>query len=241
MERLKIYFGEDYKISPHITIRQPTIGDIIEMGEKNYYNMISTLTAIPSDMISELWDQGIDWETISDFELFISLKNALIPDKTKILFGDFDFTKLEQGINQENKELVLHNFATGATIDKRIYLLIVSYVRKMHGIVPKIKHAYNKTTKNALIEIDREDKKILATQPTESKLFPLISSMLNTSGFKYKKQELKNVHLVEFFDSVKRTQAIELSKMLYIGIYSGSIDTKKTNIKKELDWLRELE
>ena len=49
VDPLKLYFGEPYVVNKYITIFQPTIGDIIEYGEREYYSMIQTLTAIPSD------------------------------------------------------------------------------------------------------------------------------------------------------------------------------------------------
>lgn len=49
VDPLKLYFGEPYVVNKYITIFQPTIGDIIEYGEREYYSMIQTITAIPSD------------------------------------------------------------------------------------------------------------------------------------------------------------------------------------------------
>ena len=41
-------------------------------------------------------------------------------------------------------------------IDHLAYIKIVGYLRKLHGIKPKIEHAANKTTKRILIQLDRE-------------------------------------------------------------------------------------
>lgn len=49
IDQLQLYFGDPYVINDNITILQPTIGDIIKYGEKRYYSMIHTLTAISSD------------------------------------------------------------------------------------------------------------------------------------------------------------------------------------------------
>ena len=48
-------------------VKNATVGDIIEQGEKDYYSAVHSLTCIPSDMISTLWDMGIDWEELDDF------------------------------------------------------------------------------------------------------------------------------------------------------------------------------
>lgn len=79
LDPLKLYFGEDYKIG-NITISQPTLGALIEYGEREYYTMIHTLTSIPSDSKSLLWDAGIDYCKISDFEYFIYMTRGLSKD-----------------------------------------------------------------------------------------------------------------------------------------------------------------
>ena len=48
IDELKLYFGYDYNIGD-ITIHQPTIGEIIDYGEQEYYSMVHCLTSIPSD------------------------------------------------------------------------------------------------------------------------------------------------------------------------------------------------
>ena len=73
IDELQMYFGEPFHINDKIAIYIPTIGDIVEFGERKYYGMIHTLTCIPSDMKSQLFDMGIDYEKLSDFELFMML------------------------------------------------------------------------------------------------------------------------------------------------------------------------
>ena len=46
---LTLYFGDDYIINDKIKIHQPTIGEIVDYGEAEYFSMVHTITAIPSD------------------------------------------------------------------------------------------------------------------------------------------------------------------------------------------------
>ena len=138
VSELALYFGDDYVINEYITITQPTIDQIVKYGEASYFSMVHTLTAIPSDMKSIIWDQmQLDWTKIEDFELFMILSQTLTPDKTGILFGDLDFSKLRPFNNNQNDEVVLANKETGLIIDKLIYTRIAKYLRKLHGITPK--------------------------------------------------------------------------------------------------------
>ena len=147
IDELQMYFGEPFHINDKIKIYIPTIGDIVEFGERKYYGMIHTLTCIPSDMKSQLFDMGIDYETLSDFELFVMLSRTLTPESTRLVLGDLDLSKFGLYTSSENNELVLYNPETKTTIDKLIYLKIVEYIRKVHNIKPKIEKAANKTTK----------------------------------------------------------------------------------------------
>lgn len=49
IDELQLYFGDDYVINEHIVLKQATIDQIVRYGERRYFSMIHTLTAIPSD------------------------------------------------------------------------------------------------------------------------------------------------------------------------------------------------
>ena len=68
VDSLFLYFGDDYVINDRIKLMQPTVGQIVDYGEQSYFSMVHTLTAIPSDMKSMLWDQmELDWTKVEDF------------------------------------------------------------------------------------------------------------------------------------------------------------------------------
>lgn len=240
VDRLKLYFGDDIIINDYITLSQPTIGQIVEFGERRFYWVLSMLTCIPSDMKSELWDMSkTDWQTVDDFELFIMLTRSLTSDDTRLFLGDIDLSKMQVYTRQENNQIVLYDIETGILIDKMIYTKIVTYIREMFNINPKVEKAKNKRTFNVLIEDDRMRKMYKKKDSYKSGLMPLISGMLNSPGFKYKKNELREVGIVEFMDSVQRTSTIMSTTALMHGMYSGMIDTSKIP-KEQFNWLRDL-
>jgi len=240
IDELAIYFGDDFVVSEDIVVKQPSIGDIIEYGEREYFSMINTICAIPSDMKSQLWDAGFDWEELTDFQLFMSLTKSLPVDMTRIILGDLDLSQMEQGYNQETEQLVLYNPETEVVIDEYVYLKMVSYLRLIHGIKPKVERAANKTTKEILIQLDRDKIAKAMREPYKSQLKMLISAMMRYPGFKYKKNELKECGLYEFMDTVQGAQIYVSTNALLHGMYSGFVDTKKIN-KKDFNWLREVE
>ena len=198
IDPLQLYFGDDYIINDKIKIKQAKIGDIVDFGEAKYFSVVHTLTAIPSDLKSKLWDMGLDWMEVEDFELFIMLAPTLPIESTKLLFGDLDFTKLKPYRNKENGDIVLADLESGVKIDKLIYLRIVNYLRKVHNITPKIERAANKTTKQILIDEDRMKIRLNQEKPFKSYLLPHISSL--KVRMVYTKDYVRNEGFVEFFD-----------------------------------------
>lgn len=236
VDELLLYFGDDYIINDKIRIHQPLIGEIVSC-EREYFSMVHSLTAISSDMKSQLWDMGLDWCEVEDFELFMMLSQTLTPDKTRILFGDLDFSKMRPFKNNQNGDIVLADKETGVIIDKMIYLRIVTYLRKLHNITPKVEKTKSKTVKKWLIEEDRNKIKNSQGKPFKSYLLPLISSIKVKQG--YTKDYVRNMGLYEFFDDLNRAQIICNAEHLLNGAYSGMMDMKKVD-KKEFNWMREL-
>lgn len=237
VESLFLYFGDDYVINDKIKLHQPTIGQIVDYGEGQYFSMIHTLTAIPSDVKSMLWDQmEVDWTEIEDFDLFVMFSQTMTPDKTGIIFGDLNFSNLKPYRHPENDEIVLADKDAGVLIDKLIYMRMMTFLRKLHNITPKPEKAKGKRARQAMIDEDRRNREINKDKPFRSYLLPLISAVKVRQG--YTKDYVRNMGLYEFFDDLGRLQIIYNSDHLMSAAYAGTLDMKKIK-KEELNWLRE--
>lgn len=237
VDPLKLYFMEPYVINKYVTIYQPTIGDIINYGEREYYSMIQTITAIPSDMKSQLWDSGLDWMQVEDFQLFMMLSRGLSQKQTQIILGDIDLQRMRPVENPQNGEVVLRDPVTGAIIDELAYRMMSAYLCKLHNLTKKVEKAGNKYTKQILIDEDRQKREYGASQPYKSFLMPLVSSIKVRQG--YTREYVKNMGLFEFFDDLNRAQVIVSTDALLSGMYSGFCDTSKIP-KSSFDWCREI-
>lgn len=227
---LRLYFGEDYQVNEHIVIHQPTIQTIIDMGEKEFYSAIAPFTTNPSAFKVQLWDLGYDWNKITDFELFALLIKTVSIDKTKILFDDIDFSSFELYAKEnENGEPipVLYSAKMGFEIDTEIYLKIRKYLCFMFNVKLENMFVTGKTLKEEIVEKERADNAKKLAESKGSNLLQMISFAVNHPGFKYKKNELRDVGYVEFIDSIKRLQIYESTRALTQGSYSGFCDTSK--------------
>lgn len=238
-DETQAFFGAGLYINDAIQIHQPTVGEIVDMSEAEYYGMLSAFTAVPSDMIGQLWKSGIDWMEISDFELYIMLSRSLPVEATKILFGEeIDFTKFELYMNKQNQMVFLED-SNGVRIDINVYTKMAEYIRNMHGIKPKRVRAFNKTTKKVMVQealanLEREKNK-----PHKPMLRNLVSSMVCSEGYKYDLEGTRSLGIVAFMDFVKRIGVIRNANQLVMGAYAGNVDVSKIS-KKEFDWMRDL-
>lgn len=239
VDELALYFGEPYVVNKYITITIPKVGQVVQYGERQYYSMVQTLTAIPSEMKSQLWDMepSLDWTQISDFQLFMMLAPSLPKEKTSILLGDLDLQSMRPFENRENGTIFLGNPETGDIIDELAFGKIHSYLCSAHNLTKKVEHAANEFTKKFMIEEDRQKLRYNAKQPYKSVLKSLISSVKCRMG--YTLDYVKNMGLVEFFDDLSRLQIIVNADALLQGSYSGMIDTSKIP-KAQFDWCREI-
>lgn len=241
---LMMYFREDYYVKG-IRIVQPTIGDILELGESKFYSELSPFLYNSTSIRVALWEspQRIDWCQVKDIEVFGMLKN-MQPDAPaiRLLFPDYRIEKMKlipiKNKNSDDIQLCLYDKANNFVLEEADYNQIAEYIRTLLNIHPKVEKAKGKITKQWMID---EDKMNMAQKENRetSTLLPLISACINHPGFKYRLQELKNVGIYEFMDSVQRLQIYESTHALMGGSYSGFCDTSKVP-KEQFNFMREI-
>ena len=240
IDESQIYFGADYQVTDKILIHQPTVHEIVEFGEKRYYSGITMLTAIPSDMKYQLEDLGFNYMQVENYDLFLLLSRGLTPEATELNFGDLDFSQMILAKDEENEQPVLVNPDLGIKIDKSVYLRMVEYLRKMHGIVPKVQNAATETTRQILIQMDRDKAAKAAKEPYKSLLKTIASGLMRNPACTLSWQELLNLPISTLMDTISGVQIFTATNALLIGAHSGMVDTSKIN-KKEFDWMREMD
>lgn len=240
---LYVYFGDDYVVNEKIKIHQPTIQDFITNRESNIYNVITPFIVNTTGCRVQLWNMGIDWNKISDFELFSFMIKNIDYNYSKIIFGNIDFSKFvlcKKTIDNETR-MILYNPIIDLEIDDDTRIKMCKYIQyAFHAFPPEEEFTSNRILKQELINNDKQ--KLMAQRKAQKEnqghqLLSMISFCLNHPGFKYKKDELRNVCIAEFMDSVERLQLYESTRALYNGVYSGFVDTSKIS-KNEFDFMR---
>lgn len=237
---LRLYFGEDYVVDGKITIHQPTIQDILDMGEKEFFATIAPFTSNTTAFRVQLWDLGIDWNEMTDFELFAILIKTVSFEHTKVIFGDIEWNSFDlvAKVNEDNEAVpVLISNKTDLEIDEDLYLKMRKYLCFMFNIKLENEFCKGKILKEEIIAKQRAEDAKKKAEAKGSNMMQMISFALNHAGFKYKKQELRNVGYVEFLDSIKRLQVYESTRALMQGNYSGFCDLSKVP-KEDFNFMR---
>lgn len=267
-DELKIYRGVDIQITNKISVIQPTLGQIEEFGEKRHFSAVHTLTSVGADLKWQLWEKGIDYTEISDYDLFIQLISVMVSSKRKLLeklSSNPEFEEKLIGLDKETidemlinplqlvlnidlgdfephvlhlknmEEIVLYNTDKDITIDRSVYSRIVDVVRQIYGFKRNNQVPANEITKMDLIEDARDEYMAAQSKPYKSVLKPLISSLINHSGFSYGHNEIWDMKVSAFFDSIKRINKIQDATLLMQGAYSGFASLKGID-KERLNW-----
>ena len=252
-DRLQAYFGEPYVIdldgiAGSVTVYEPSIGDIIRIGEKRFYSTLNIYTTNTTAHRLMLWENGIDWCEMKDYELFTLLLQGGDDEVNQLLFGNLDIKKFERvGKNTENGQIVtLYNREADVEIDENVYYHISQYLRMIFNMYPEEKITHVATLKKWYIDKDKREREIEEEKSKKGKekdsysIQPLISAYLNHPGTKYKLKELKEVGICEFNDSIQRLQIYESTTACMKGLYSGMVDGSKIK-PDEYNFMKEIE
>lgn len=217
-------------------LRIPTVGEVLT-NEKKYFGLVSALTSVPYQYMVQLDDAGIDFTTISDFELFMMLFPAYANDDISILFGDLDLSDMGIYVNKQNGKRVVYSPQNDLSIDEATYLNMAQMVRKINLLTRVNTKPGNDKAKEYLIEKNRKKQKRVARKKPESELEKLIIALVNQKDFKYNYEQVMDLPIYNFYQSFKQVQTNINFENTMRGIYAGTLDSKKITDKSCLSWI----
>lgn len=264
-DTLQLYFREPYHINldnvpGEIILYQPTIGDIVRIGENRFYETLSIFTTNTTQYKTFLWNMNprIDWNTFTDFQLFVMLYHSADPEIVKLLFGELDLFKFKPYMRTkdgsppsedsdfnnlgDDLEIVLWNDEDEIAINYDVWNHMSQYFRIVFNVFPEEKITNSPMLKQMYIDREKralERKKESGESGKSTGLQSVISACVNHPGFKYKLQELRDVGVFEFYDSVNRLQIYEHSVAIMRGMYSGFVDGSKLN-PEDYNFMRDI-
>lgn len=225
-------------ITDKIYVRIPTVREVLH-DEQTYYSIVSSLTASPYQYMVQLEDMGIDYTTISNYELFMILFPMFAKSDLSMIFGDlytYDYNIYTDTSNSTN---TLHSPANGVDykIDELVYTKLADTLRKINNIEKVTKKPGNEEAKRYLMEKERKRQKRNARKKYEPYLEKMVIALVNRPEFKYNYEETMNLSIYKFNQSFKQIQTSITFDNTMIGVYAGTVDTSKMKDKSCLSWI----
>ena len=223
-------------ITPQLNIMIPTIGEILD-DEQAYYSTLQLLIATPSSYMVQLDKIGLNFEEITEYNLFLMLFEMIKSEDLSLFFGDINTSNFEVGTNNQNGETVLYNSGNNVMIDKLVYFKIVDTLRDITLSEKKIIKPANDEAKKYLLEKETNKLKRSVRNGYKPYLENLVVALVNTPEFKYNYEEVLDLSLYKFNRSFKQIQSKITFNNTMFGIYTGNVDTSKVSDKSCLSWL----
>ena len=241
--------GEPYVINDWLTITLPTVEQVRDFGEDKYNHVINAFVQKPYDVAVELDDNGIDYQTITDWDLFSRSIMALSPEYTSIILGDdVNMTTFRRLFDPEKNFYVLVNLEDPSqVIDEAIYRQMVTFLRYAHFISEKVEYDVgNNIAKRFLLErMKRKQQKLLRDYKNgkikkHSRISDMIKYCVNHPGFKYNYEQVMHMKLNLLYESYYFIVHGSERTSLLTGVYGGTIDPDKMKDKSILDIIPDL-
>ncbi len=228
-------YDTKHKINDFITIKVPTIKDIIE-NEDDYYGNVALIVATPYDMMVQLDDMKIDFTQINEWDLFLLLFNELRTRDLSLIFDGLNLRDFVTAENKQNGNIILVNPKTGVKIDRAIHDQICRYLRKTLRLQKNDKRPANEEARKFLIERTRTKLKRRRKQLVESQIEKYIVALVNTSEFPYTYESVLGLTINQFYASLHQiVKKIKYDKLM-IGCYAGTVNMKELD-QNELNWI----
>lgn len=224
-----------HKINDYITIRVPTIEEIVK-NEDEYYGNVALIVATPFDMMVQLDDMKIDFTKINDWDLFCLLFNELRTRDLSLIFDNLNLKDFVTAENKQNGNIILVNPQTGAVIDRAIHDQICRYLRSILRLQKNDKRPANEEARKYLIERARTKLKRRRKQMTESQIEKYIVALVNTAEFPYTYETVLGLTINQFYASLHQIVKKIKYDNLMIGCYAGTVNMKELD-QNELNWI----
>lgn len=218
-----LLYSNSYRINDYISIRIPTVGQILD-NEDQYYEAVCSIISTPSDLMVQLDDIGADFTEFNEFDIFCIMFQRLKEMDTTLLFGDLDLSKYHISRNKKTGESVIWNPEDDTLIDRLIHMEMSAFFRKMLFIEKKnVKPANEEAKKYLLYRARKKMKRASRKRKEKSALEEYIVALVNCEKFKYDFSSVRDLTIYQFYLSLQEVAHRIKFDNTMIGCYAGTI------------------
>ena len=258
ISKLFLLSGNDLPLTDRVYVRHPTVDDVLTLNqgflcEELYWTYVSSILSDPYDYMVWLADQGIDYETYSDFDVFLLRWNEanisdsilqkdkssanMMRDAMNFFFGkrNFSFVKVEGRkffIDVDDPEWFIDENAFNIACE---FIATVNCLEKTDRIKPA-----TPGHKKILIQDMREEQKRKAKSKTPQKpvthIADALATVLSGGSGAITPTNYNSTHIYQLLSSSRAVQKKMVVQSLLNGIYTGMIKGDKI-ADNELRWV----
>ena len=236
MFQYSLLYKEFVEVSPGVRLHIPTVGEILDFGEKRYYDAAFILSAMPYDVMVYLHGAGVDFSKITDYELFLSLFPAQESDKVSLILPDLNPRDFAVVYNKNTQEKELLNLADGRIINRVAQTQIGEILRTINFWKKNTNKPANPEAYEYMIYKARKRLKRARRKEDKRELERLIIALVNCSEFKYDFNSVREINIYALNACVRQILNRLNYEQVMGGVYAGTVDYSKLN-KSTLDWL----
>ena len=255
--------GKPY-IYKNMVVKHPTLSDILSIDnnsntnpENEYWGMVMSLLCEPYNYMVELYDNGIDYETIHNFDMFVfnwqKLEKLYLLNKEQFdLIGLNPLQKIKSNLTvflgkkhnfELTKSLSDEYLLVDANndkyiIDREMYTHFVEFLKAINKLDFKDRiNPANETTKLMLIEDMREEQELRQKNKTEVEIDVLnnmkiaVCSTVGSVGF----HNVYDLHIYQLYSLFNMFNSYTRFNNMLGGVYGGMVSSDAFS-KKDWDW-----
>lgn len=236
-----------FVVNKKITIKIPTLAEMrgydfntgrIGKLDNDFENLMNLFIITPSNNMVELWDMGIDFTQISEWEYFLLLfdaefnyakdENLYMIDSTKVFEG-IDFSKCR--LKQQGNDVMIVDENGECVINELVYMQLSNVFCEILNTTKYRRKPADNTAKEFILDMERKHIKHRKRRSQENRnaFDELIIAMVCEHGFPYDFDTINKLTIYDFNccvkQIIKRVNYDNLSLGLYGGM--GTIDRKK--------------
>lgn len=245
MERRSLLNKTSIPITDKITLRIPTVGEILD-NEEVYFSLVSIMTSTPFQYMVQLDDIGVDYTEITDYQMFQLFFPCYVQQDISIIFGDLDLRDIALYHDHSTNLDVLYSPMSDVRIDELVYVNMAKVMRQINSLkYERRKPKNNEHNKKYFLDKERRHLKNMelirkrkGIEYEQSEMEKLIIALVNNEKFKYNYDSVKQLSIYNFYQSFQQIQHEINFNNVMRGVYAGTIDTSKLQDRSCLSWIK---
>ena len=147
-----------------------------------------------------------------------------------------DLSKFALAESDDGSSIVLVDAENDIVIDRRVQLQIAATLRRIHHLEKNRRRPGNKEAQDFMLQVEREKMKRQKKRSSFSNLESLIIALVNTEQFCYRYDDVLDLTIYQFNESVRQiVHKVEYDNRMR-GVYAGTISAKDLS-QDDLNWL----